>query len=360
MVDVAKWGKRPLLLHRGLADDPAHLHARDPARLQGLARRAAVQAAADRRPATRRSRRSTGRACRRSAATSPRTLEAHRRAGPHEPSGGSGARHLAVRARPLGRVHLRRQGEVGVLWLRWRDFNKFWSQLIALDAAQRHPERHGRDRGAAGRHRRGRRRRRRRRRASSSTSSTRRSAWWRRTGSGTVIDLEQVGPGRYRGHFPAAQEGVYLVGMAQRRNDRVIGSQLAGLVVPYAQELRDLGRRRESAPASSPSSTGGGALAKPQDAFLTARRQSRIACRDLALARRARRAAARPGHCAPAHRPRGVRPSGHARPSGSPEEGGSVMHRPGSRSWIARGGRGLIRARRRRRGRAPSPSCESS
>jgi hypothetical protein len=90
-----------------------------------------------------------------------------------------------------------------------------------------------------------------------------------------VIDLEQVGPGRYRGRFPAAQEGVYLVGMSQRRNERVVGSQLAGLVVPYAQELRDLGvdepLLRELAEL-----TGGGPLAKPPDAFLRSRRQSRI------------------------------------------------------------------------------------
>ena len=57
----------------------------------------------------------------------------------------------------------------------------------------------------------------------------------------TVVDLEQVGPGRYRGRFPAGQEGVYLVGMAQRRADQMVGSQLAGLVVPYGQEFRDLG-----------------------------------------------------------------------------------------------------------------------
>src|SRR5258705_12952638 len=92
----------------------------------------------------------------------------------------------------------------------------------------------------------------------------------------TVIDLEQVGPGRYRGRFPAAQEGVYLVGMAQRRNDRVVGSQLAGLVVPYAQELRDLGVD-ETLLRELAELTGGSALAKPEDAFLTARRQSRIA-----------------------------------------------------------------------------------
>src|SRR5207249_784908 len=77
----------------------------------------------------------------------------------------------------------------------------------------------------------------------------------------TVIDLEQVAPGRYRGRFPAAQEGVYLVGMSQRRNDRVVGSQLAGLVVPYAQELRDLGVD-ETLLRELAELTGGGAVAR--------------------------------------------------------------------------------------------------
>src|SRR5207247_440409 len=83
-------------------------------------------------------------------------------------------------------------------------------------------------------------------------------------------------PGRYRGRFAAEQEGVYLVGIGQRRQERVIGSQLAGLVVPYAQELRDLGvdeaRLRELAEL-----TGGGALGEPRETFQRARRQSRIA-----------------------------------------------------------------------------------
>src|SRR5216117_4074087 len=162
-----------------------------------------------------------------------------------------------------------------VLWLRWRDFNKFWAQLVrwTLRSGSRSDtvalvERHD-DVGelvvdavdpkgefinfldsqvgvvAPNRER-------------------------------TVIDLEQVGPGRYRGRFPAAQEGVYLVGMAQRRNDRVVGSHLAGLVVPYAQELRDLGVD-ETLLRELAELTGGSALAKPEDAFLTARRQSRIA-----------------------------------------------------------------------------------
>jgi uncharacterized membrane protein len=91
----------------------------------------------------------------------------------------------------------------------------------------------------------------------------------------TVIDLEQVGPGRYRGRFPAGQEGVYLVGMAQRRADQMVGSQLAGLVVPYGQEFRDLGVD-ETFLRELSELTGGGMLADPKDAFLQNRHKSRL------------------------------------------------------------------------------------
>jgi uncharacterized membrane protein len=163
----------------------------------------------------------------------------------------------------------------GVLWLRWREFNRFWSQLIRWTLR------------------------------SGSRSDTV-AIVERREDMGeivvdavdpkgefinfldsqvgvvapnrerTVIDLEQVGPGRYRGRFPAGQEGVYLVGMSQRRNERVVGSQLAGLVVPYAQELRDLGVD-ETLLRELAEFTGGGPVEKPPDAFLKSRRQSRIA-----------------------------------------------------------------------------------
>jgi uncharacterized membrane protein len=162
-----------------------------------------------------------------------------------------------------------------VLWLRWRDFNRFWSQLVRWTLR-------------------------------SGTRSDTVAIVERRDNFGeitvdavdtkgefinfldsqvgvvapnrerTVIDLEQVGPGRYRGRFPVSQEGVYLVGMAQRRADRVIGSQLAGLVVPYAQELRDLGVD-ETLLRELAELTGGAALEAPREAFLRARRQSRIA-----------------------------------------------------------------------------------
>jgi uncharacterized membrane protein len=91
----------------------------------------------------------------------------------------------------------------------------------------------------------------------------------------SVIDLEQIGPGRYRGRFPASQEGVYLVGMAQRRGEQMVGSQLAGLVVPYGQEFRDLGVDETMLHELS-ELTGGGVLTEPKDTFLQNRHRSRL------------------------------------------------------------------------------------
>jgi hypothetical protein len=91
----------------------------------------------------------------------------------------------------------------------------------------------------------------------------------------TVVELQQIAPGRYQGKFPADEEGVYLVGMAQRKEQRMVGSQIAGLVVPYAQEFKELGVNggllREVAEL-----TGGGALNDPKEAFLQARRRSKV------------------------------------------------------------------------------------
>jgi uncharacterized membrane protein len=154
----------------------------------------------------------------------------------------------------------------GVLWLRWREFNKFWAQLTRWTL-----------------------------RGGSRSDTTAVVQRFDQTGEvvvdavdgkgefinfldsqvgvvapnreRSVIDLEQIGPGRYRGRFPAPQEGVYLVGMAQRKNERVVGSQLAGLVVPYAQEVRDLGVD-ETLLRELAELTGGSALEDPRDAFL--------------------------------------------------------------------------------------------
>ncbi len=162
-----------------------------------------------------------------------------------------------------------------VLWLRWRDFNKFWAQLVrwTLRSGSRNDtvalvERHD-DVGEL---------------VVDAVDAKGEFINFLDSQVGvvapnrerTVIDLEQVGPGRYRGRFPIAQEGVYLVGMAQRRGDRVIGSQLAGLVVPYAQELRDLGVD-EALLRELAELTGGSVLESARDTFLKARRRSRIA-----------------------------------------------------------------------------------
>jgi uncharacterized membrane protein len=90
-----------------------------------------------------------------------------------------------------------------------------------------------------------------------------------------VVELEQVAPGRYRGRFPATEEGVYLVGMVQRRGEHMLGSQLGGLVVPYAQEFRDLGVD-ETLLRALAELTGGGAASEAKDVFLQARRRSRL------------------------------------------------------------------------------------
>jgi uncharacterized membrane protein len=163
----------------------------------------------------------------------------------------------------------------GVLWMRWGNFNKFWAQITrwTLRSGTRsdtvaHVERHD-DVGEV---------------VVDAVDGKGEFINFLDSQVGvvapnrerTVIDLEQVGPGRYRGRFPASQEGVYLVGMAQRHNDQVVGSQLAGLVVPYAQELRDLGVD-ETALRELSELTGGGVVSEPRDVFQRGRHLSRIA-----------------------------------------------------------------------------------
>jgi Ca-activated chloride channel homolog len=166
------------------------------------------------------------------------------------------------------------KGKWGVLWLRWGGFNKFWSQVArwSLRTGTRA------DTVAAVR------------RADTTGEVTVDAVDARgefinflETQVGvvapdrqrSVIELEQVGPGQYRGRFPAAEEGVYLVGLAQRRGEEMVGSQLAGLVVPYAREFRDLGVD-EALLREVSELTGGGELLEPRDVFVKARRRSRV------------------------------------------------------------------------------------
>ncbi|MGH7357773.1 MAG: VWA domain-containing protein, partial [Candidatus Rokuibacteriota bacterium] len=162
----------------------------------------------------------------------------------------------------------------GVLWLRWGSYNKFWAQVVRWTL-----------------------------RANTRSDTT--VAVERRDGQAvvtvdgidtkgefinfldgqlgvvnpdkrqSVAELEQVGPGRYRGTFAARDEGVYLAGLTTRREQQMFGSQIVGTVVPYAQEYRELGAN-ESFLREISELTGGGPLADPKEAFTANRRRSRI------------------------------------------------------------------------------------
>jgi hypothetical protein len=64
--------------------------------------------------------------------------------------------------------------------------------------------------------------------------------------------------------------------MTQRKGDRVLGSQLTGLVVPYAEELRELGPE-ENLLKELAEATGGSELSDPRAVFLEGRRPFRVA-----------------------------------------------------------------------------------
>ncbi|MBI2163689.1 MAG: VWA domain-containing protein [candidate division NC10 bacterium] len=90
-----------------------------------------------------------------------------------------------------------------------------------------------------------------------------------------VLPLVQVGPGRYRGAFPAAEQGAYLVGVAERKDQKMVGSEVASLVVPYSPEHRALsvneGLLRDLATL-----TGGAAPSQPGQSFTQNRRKARV------------------------------------------------------------------------------------
>ena len=195
-----------------------------------------------------------------------------------------------------------------VLWMRWGGFNKFWSQLDALDAAQRDAQRHRGHGGAQRRDGRGPGRRDRIRKGEFINFLDSQVGVVSPDKQRTVVELEQVGPGRYRGRFPAAQEGVYLVGMAQRRAEQMVGSQLAGLVVPYSQEFRDLGVD-ESLLRELSELTGGGVLRAAAGRVPAGAAEVAADPRHLAVAGRAGRGDADSRDRAPSGRARPPRPA---------------------------------------------------
>jgi hypothetical protein len=87
-----------------------------------------------------------------------------------------------------------------------------------------------------------------------------------------VVPLEQVGPGHYRAAFDAAAEGAYLVGVAQRRDQRVVGSELGSLVVPYSPEHRQI-QTNDSLLHEVAGITGGAVIRDPAHAFTLNRRR---------------------------------------------------------------------------------------
>ena len=86
--------------------------------------------------------------------------EGHGGTGADEPPGGSRAGHLALRTRSIGRVHLRRQGQVGAAVAALAGLQQVLGSAHAMDPAQRDPQRYpghrrasGRGRGGGGRRR---------------------------------------------------------------------------------------------------------------------------------------------------------------------------------------------------------------
>jgi uncharacterized membrane protein len=162
----------------------------------------------------------------------------------------------------------------GILWLRWGAYNKFWAQVVrwTLRANTR---------------------------SDTTVSVDRRDGQAVVTVDGidpkgdfinfldgqlgvvnpskrqSVVELEQVAPGRYRGTFGAREEGVYLAGLTTRREQQNFGSQIVGTVVPYAQEYRELGAN-EGFLREVSELTGGGPMSDAKEVFTVNRRRSRI------------------------------------------------------------------------------------
>jgi uncharacterized membrane protein len=90
-----------------------------------------------------------------------------------------------------------------------------------------------------------------------------------------VIPLEQVGPGRYRGTFGASDEGAYLVGVAERKDQKMVGSEVASLVIPYSPEHQTLSIN-EPLLRDVASLADGTPLAQPGDSFTQHRRKVRV------------------------------------------------------------------------------------
>jgi uncharacterized membrane protein len=90
-----------------------------------------------------------------------------------------------------------------------------------------------------------------------------------------ALPLTQVGPGRYRASFEAGEQGAYLVGISERKDQKMIGSEVASLVVPYSPEHRALGVD-EGLLRDLVTISGGGMPTAPGQVFTQDRRSARV------------------------------------------------------------------------------------
>lgn len=160
----------------------------------------------------------------------------------------------------------------GVLWLKWSGFSPFFAQLTRWTLRTAEPQeavaeiRRHRNRGIVG---------------VETITPTGQFVNFLEARAGVVtpeklrrvVELTQVAPGRYEGSFPITEEGAYLVGIARRRGETMIGSELASLVVPYPSEHRSLGVNMRMLTEMGALS-GGGVIGKAEEAFRLARRPS--------------------------------------------------------------------------------------
>jgi uncharacterized membrane protein len=80
------------------------------------------------------------------------------------------------------------------------------------------------------------------------------------------LALRQVAPGRYKAEMPVDQDGSWLVGVAMRQGDTVVGQTVAEAVQPYSPEYRR-GGVGESVLDEVGRVGGGGRIARPEDVF---------------------------------------------------------------------------------------------
>jgi Mg-chelatase subunit ChlD len=78
--------------------------------------------------------------------------------------------------------------------------------------------------------------------------------------------LQQTGPGRYEGTWPAQAQGVYGLTVLARDGQRTTGPRTVGLFVPYSPEYR-LPKGNLALLSRVVETTGGAFLAKPRDTF---------------------------------------------------------------------------------------------